>query len=29
LKVDHGKLLGQDMNKVQKETDRRSAATVM
>jgi cytosine/adenosine deaminase-related metal-dependent hydrolase len=29
LKVDHGKLLGQDMQKVQSETDHRSAATVM
>src|SRR5271163_99137 len=29
LKVDHGKVLGQDMKKVQTETDRRSAATVM
>ena len=28
LKVDHGKLLGQDMQKVQSETDRRSAATI-
>jgi 5-methylthioadenosine/S-adenosylhomocysteine deaminase len=28
LKVDQGKLLGQDMNKVQTETDRRSAATI-
>ncbi len=28
LKVDHSKLLGQDMKKVQEETDRRSAATV-
>jgi len=27
LKVDHGKLLGQDMVKIQAETDRRSAAT--
>jgi 5-methylthioadenosine/S-adenosylhomocysteine deaminase len=27
LKVEHGKLLGQDMAKVQTETDRRSAAT--
>ena len=27
LKVDHGKLLGQDMEKVQAETNRRSAAT--
>ena len=27
LKVDHGKLLGQDMQRVQSETDRRSAAT--
>jgi cytosine/adenosine deaminase-related metal-dependent hydrolase len=27
LKVDHGKLLGQDAVKVQRETDRRSAAT--
>jgi cytosine/adenosine deaminase-related metal-dependent hydrolase len=29
LKVDHGKMLGQDVRKVQAETDRRSAATVM
>ena len=29
LKVDHGRMLGQDMLKVQSETDRRSAATVM
>jgi len=29
LKVDHGKVLGQDMKKMQTETDRRSAATVM
>ena len=29
LKVDHGKILGQDVRKVQAETDRRSAATVM
>ncbi len=28
LKVEHGKLLGQDMIKVQAETDRRSAATM-
>ena len=28
LKVDHGKLLGQDMPRIQKETDRRSAATL-
>jgi hypothetical protein len=28
LKVDHGKMLGQDMTKVQTETDRRSAATM-
>jgi cytosine/adenosine deaminase-related metal-dependent hydrolase len=28
LKVDHGKMLGQDMVKVQTETDRRSAATM-
>jgi cytosine/adenosine deaminase-related metal-dependent hydrolase len=28
LKVDHGKLLGQDMKKIQDETDRRSAATM-
>jgi 5-methylthioadenosine/S-adenosylhomocysteine deaminase len=28
LKVDHGKMLGQDMEKVQTETDRRSAATM-
>jgi 5-methylthioadenosine/S-adenosylhomocysteine deaminase len=27
LRVDHGKVLGQDMSKVQSETDRRSAAT--
>jgi cytosine/adenosine deaminase-related metal-dependent hydrolase len=29
LKVDHGKMLGQDMDRVQKETDLRSAATAM
>ena len=29
LKVDHGKLLGQDMQRVQSETSRRSAATAM
>jgi len=29
LKVEHGELRGQDMKKVQLETDRRSAATVM
>ena len=28
LKVDHGKLLGQDMQRVQTETDKRSAATM-
>jgi len=27
LKVDHGKILGQDMKKIHAETDRRSAAT--
>lgn len=28
LKVEHGKVLGQDMKKIQSETDRRSAATM-